>query len=46
MLKEIFHKLFDVTTIKFVIVGIINTLFGYGIGLGVDRRKLLIRQRA
>lgn len=33
MLKEIFHKLFDVTTIKFVIVGIINTLFGYGIGL-------------
>lgn len=33
MLKEIFHKLFDVTTIKFVIVGIINTLFGYGIAL-------------
>ncbi len=31
MFKKIFHKLFDETTIKFVIVGIINTLFGYGI---------------
>lgn len=31
MFKKIFHELFDETTIKFFIVGVINTLFGYGI---------------
>lgn len=31
MFKKIFHKLFDETTIKFIIVGVINTIFGYAI---------------